>query len=650
MTDSKKTKADLLAELEHLRRRNSKLERLVADVRHDRREPSSDRQQLHLAVEGAEMGLWDWNVETGEVVFSPRSAEMLGLSFEESTPLDGNWQDLIHPEDRTWVMDAVKAHLDGRTPFYEIEHRRRHRSGEWKWILSRGMVVERGPDGAPLRVTGIHLDITERKRAEKALQKSERRFRMLVETMNEGLTVLDNKGIVTYVNNKMAQMLGYSIAELIGHSSAEFFDEENRAILREQLARRLQGVDSATYEIAFTGRDGKKIPVIAAVTALRDENGQYVGSFGVVNDITERKRAERALKESEERYRLLVETVNDGFGVVDETGVFTYVNERFCEILGYTKHEVIGRSSADFHDGPGRKVHSEQLETWRRGEKSVYETVWVGKDGRRIPVLLSARPIFDQDGTFKGTLAVGTDISLLKETEERLRASLAEKELLLREIHHRVKNNLQTMSSLLRIQSRHLKDDMLQESFQEAESRIYSMALVHERLHEGRNLAEIEFDRYVERLVGFVLQSYGITGDRIVVRNKVESVVFSIDIAVPLGFILNELLSNCIKHAFPGGGTGEAVISLRALGSGEYELLVRDNGVGMVGMGICSGDDSPASLGLDLVRALAGQLKGNLQIRQDNGTEVRVSFKATDRAGASTDQRQDDVSPRQRLT
>ena len=629
MRDEKKTKAALIAELQRVRRENYELELKVASLQQAGQGRSEDKQRLHLAVEGAGIGLWDWNVETGEILLSQRSAEMLGLSSGELEPLTVQWPpDFIHPDDEPKMIEVIDAHLDGRTPFYEIEHRRRHKSGEWKWVLSRGQVVERRPDGAPLRVTGIHLDITERKRSEEALRFSEHRFRMLVETMNEGLTVLDNQGIITYVNNTMARMLDYSIEELIGHHAAEFFDEKNRMILSDELGRRQQGIATATYEITFTGRGGKQIPVLASVSTLLDPNGEQIGSFGVVTDITKRKMAERALRESEKRYRLLVETVNDGLGIVDEHGIFTYINENFCKMMGYTKDEIIGRPASDFHDGPGKLIFCEQLEARRRGEKNVYENVWIAKSGEKIPMLLSASPIFDQDGNFEGSLAVGTDISLLKRTEERLRNSLAEKELLLREIHHRVKNNLQTMSSLLRIQSRHVKDAKLMESFQEAESRIHSMALVHERLHDGENLGEIEFDRYVESLVNFLLQSYGIAVDRVAVRCQVAKVVFGIDIAVPLGFILNELLSNCFKHAFPGDGTGEVVVVLHASGNSGYELLVRDNGVGMGGP---SPYDSPDSLGLNLVKALAGQLKGTLHIRRENGTEVQITFPANER-------------------
>lgn len=624
MSDQDKTRAQLISELEGLRERNAESEKTVAELESVRRELSAEKQRLELAVEGANVGLWDWNLETGEVFFGRRSAEILGLPPDEAAPLTINWQDLVYPEDLPVMMEVIHDHLDGKTPYYETEHRRRHKSGEWKWIMSRGQVVKRGPRGTPLRVTGIHLDITDRKLAEEGRRRSDLRFKILVETMNEGVTVLDREGNVVYVNNSMARMLGYSVQELIGRPAAEFFDEDNRKILREQLAQRKQGVDSATYEITFTGRDGRQIPVHASVSMLTNEKGEYAGSFGVVLDMTDKRKAERALRDSEERYRLLVETVNDGFGIVDENGIFTYVNKRFCEMLGYTKEEVIGRSSRDFHDSPGKKIHQKQFAARMHGEKNVYETVWVAKDGSKIPILLSASPVFDQEGTFKGSLAIGTDISPLKRIEEQLRTSLAEKEVLLREIHHRVKNNLQTMSSLMRIQSRHMRQAAGRKILQEAESRIRSMALVHERLHDADNLAEIEFRRYVESLVGFLSQSYEIPNRRIAVQTNVSEAAFGIDTAVPLGFILNELLSNCFKHAFPRGRKGKVTISLREVDQDQYQLSVQDNGVGMASRGNI---DVPRALGLNLVNALARQLQGNVEIRNDSGTEVIVEFK-----------------------
>jgi len=129
-------------------------------------------ERVQLALKGGNLGLWDWDLVTGDVFFNERSAEMLGYLLDEIKPLTRKWTEFIHPEDKAWVMEEVKDHLEGRTPFYESEHRRRHKSGKWVWIRSRGQVVARDKDGKPLRATGTHLDITERKKAEEALTKA----------------------------------------------------------------------------------------------------------------------------------------------------------------------------------------------------------------------------------------------------------------------------------------------------------------------------------------------------------------------------------------------------------------------------------------------------------------------------------------------
>ena len=211
-----------------------------------------------------------------------------------------------------------------------------------------------------------------------------------------------------------------------------------------------------------------------------------------------------------------------------------------------------------------------------------------------------------------------------KRMEEQIKASLKEKEVLLREIHHRVKNNMQVISSLLRLQSEYIKDKKYIEMLKESQNRIRSMAFIHEKLYQSKDLANIDFNRYIKSLTDDLFRSYGVSTDKIALKMDIESVSLGVDAAIPCGLIINELVSNSLKHAFPGGREGEIKIVLRRTDGKEIELLVSDDGVGIP-------EDldfrNTESLGLQLVTGLSeDQLQGKIELNRAKGTEFRIRF------------------------
>ncbi len=217
------------------------------------------------------------------------------------------------------------------------------------------------------------------------------------------------------------------------------------------------------------------------------------------------------------------------------------------------------------------------------------------------------------------------DVTERMVNDERIRASLREKEALLKEIHHRVKNNLQVVSSLLGLQSRAVLDPETRKMFQESQNRIHSMALLHESLYQSHSLSEINFPEYIRQLAAHLFNSYGVAADRIHLRTDLESLSLHLDAAVPCGLIINELVSNSLKYAFPDGRTGEIRIELRGTSDGATRLLVADDGIGL------TADidwENTRSLGLRLVRTLAQQLGAKIEVNSRAGTEVRLAFAA----------------------
>jgi two-component sensor histidine kinase len=209
--------------------------------------------------------------------------------------------------------------------------------------------------------------------------------------------------------------------------------------------------------------------------------------------------------------------------------------------------------------------------------------------------------------------------------EETFKASLRQQEVLLREVHHRIKNNLQIISSLLDIQASSVEDPHIVEMFMDIQNRVISMALIHETLYQSGNLRMVNFGVYVRTLAEQIFRSYNVAMDRISLQIRADEVMLDTNQAIPCGLILNELLCNCLKHAFPGERGGEVHIELRSEAAPQVTMLVRDNGIGFP-----SGMDSshPETLGLQLVYSLTEQLGGRLEIERNDGTTVKLTFTA----------------------
>lgn len=297
-------------------------------------------------------------------------------------------------------------------------------------------------------------------------------------------------------------------------------------------------------------------------------------------------------------------------------------NERARTIYGYGPEELKGMRVPDLRPPA---VRLEFPATMREAEKTgglVFETVHQRKDGTVFPVEVSLR-ILNIDGV-RYHQAIIRDISERKKAEGRILEALREKEVLLREIHHRVKNNMQVISSLLNLQSQRFAEAEVREAFRESQDRIRSMALVHEKLYQTRDLSRIDFSDYVKSLTSSLFRTYQTDTARISLKLDVDRANLDVNAAIPCGLILNELVLNAIKHAFPDERKGEITVELHENEGGSVRLTVRDNGVGLPeGIDIEHTD----TLGLQIVALLAGQLDGRIEICRDGGTAFTLSFK-----------------------
>ena len=267
---------------------NQQLEREIAERRKAEEALKESQQRLGLALSGAGLGSWDWDLRTRAAFFDQRWAEMLGFFAEEIEPRVKGWERLIHVEDKPRVMEILQEHLEGRRPLFEAEYRLQAKSGEWQWILTRGRVVERDRDGKPLRAAGTNLNVTGRRRAEQALRLSEERFRALVEGAQDLIFMKDRHLTYTHANPAMARLFGRDPSEIIGSRDEDLYGEATGKHIKQVDLRVLQG-ESIEEEYTASVK-GVQFTLNTVLTPLRDADGTIVGIYGISRDVTERKR------------------------------------------------------------------------------------------------------------------------------------------------------------------------------------------------------------------------------------------------------------------------------------------------------------------------------------------------------------------------
>ncbi len=314
----------------------------------------------------------------------------------------------------------------------------------------------------------------------------------------------------------------------------------------------------------------------------------------------------------------IIRSMREMLIVTDPEMKIRRVNPATCRELGYLEDDLVGTPFRGLFDQEAISEDADLSKTLAPGIECVLRT----ESGSTIPVHCSAARMDDGEGKPAGYVCVASNISRQKETEASLLASLKEKELLLKEVHHRVKNNLQVISSLLSLQARELADPEVMQLFQESQGRVRSMALIHEQLYRSSDLARIDFFAYVQDLVTHLQRGLGSDASQVRFQLDIQPWPLALDQAIPCGMIVNELVSNAQKHAFPDGQSGEIRVAFDRKGDG-YLLTVADNGVGLQN-GLT--EDENSTLGLKVVQALVRQIRGELDVCHDGGTVFCIRF------------------------
>jgi PAS domain S-box-containing protein len=446
-------------------------------------------------------------------------------------------------------------------------------------------------------------------------------FQGFLEAAPDAIVVVDPGGRIVLVNELIERMFGYSRQELLGQSVEMVVPDRVRrahvayrnAYFREPRTRPM----GAGRELAGRRKDGSEFPVEISLSPLPTDKGTLV--ISIIRDTTQRRQAEA-------KFRGLLESAPDAIVVVDRRGRIVIINSQTEHLFGYSRDELMGQHIEVLVPERFKELHVAHRDGYFDSPKTrpmgfaASSLSGRRRDGTEFPVEISLSPMYTEEGLL--VTAAIRDISERKLVETKLRSSLQEKEVLLKEIHHRVKNNLQIVSSMLNLQIDQISDPRALELFKESQARVRSIALFHEKLYQSKDLARIDIAEYLTGLATDLFAAYGINPEEIVLDVDAEDVPLGVDAAISCGLIVNELVTNALKHAFPDRHRGEVRVLLRREGR-DVSLGVADNGVGFPGN---IDFRNPNTLGLKLVCILTEQVRGTIELDRREGTRFRVRF------------------------
>lgn len=379
-----------------------------------------ERERLANILEGTNVGTWEWNIQTGETIFNERWANIIGYTLDEISPVSiKTWEKYSHPEDLEKSNEQLSKVFNKEIDYYDIECRMKHKDGNWIWVQDRGKIASWTPDGKPLWMSGTHTDITERKQMEEALHASEEKFAKAFHSSLQGLaiTVLDDNRVIE-VNDAYTDIFGYTRKEIIGHTTSNLGNWVNPDD-RTRLMNILKEKGFIHNEEADIRTKSGDIKTLLISTQLIDMEGKACMLSAFYN-ITDRKKAERALHESEEKYRLIVENQTDFIIEIDNKSKVLYVSPSYCEMFGISENEISGKKLVTL-------VHKEDRELTKEAVRKIYSPPYYSYVEQRSKskygwrwFAWSIKSILDKEGNVKKIVSTGRDISDRKKVEEEL--------------------------------------------------------------------------------------------------------------------------------------------------------------------------------------------------------------------------------------
>lgn len=582
-------------------------------IRQEIQEKLQESEILYRTLtDNLKSAVYTFNPEGKLTYVNKATCQITGYSEEEL--LNMRFFDIIHPQFRDLVSERGLSRIQGENVISNYEFKIITKNGKEKWIETSSTRVT---ISNRIMVLGTAIDVTERHRAIEKLQASEAHLRALFAGMEEVIFVMDRSGKYITIAPTNPDLLFKPAAELVGKKLHEIFDAEMASIFLDKIILCLSAQEMVSFDYQLNIQDSNYW-FGGRVTPLDKDTVLFIG-----RDITDEKVSMQKLIESEEKYRNLVESIEEGMTIVDKNMNFVFVNNAACKIYGYSKAEMLKMKVQDIIPEENRELIIEQHKIRMHGEATSYENWNIRKDGQHRLMKVSSSP-FKINGEILSTISLFSDVTEIRETEEKIKASLREKEVLLQEIYHRVKNNMQMISSMLKLQARHINKENAFEVFKNSQNRIKSMSLIHEKLYRSNDLSRLDINDYLTSLLKQLFISYRANLHGISYKVECDKVNMNINTAIPCGLIVNELVTNAMKHAFRNQEDGFIFIKLQKIPNELFRLEIGNNGA-----------DFPAdfklenapSFGLQLVDILRSQLHAEFRLDHTNGVNFIFIFK-----------------------
>ncbi|NYB51522.1 MAG: PAS domain S-box protein [Methanobacteriaceae archaeon] len=460
---------------------------------------------------------------------------------------------------------------------------------------------------------------------EKKYKKSQKNYyETIFENTGTATAIIEEDKTISLVNMEFSNFTGYKKEE-IEHKMkwTEFIFPEDIGKMEEYHKLRRINPEYAprNYESRIVDRDGVIKPACLTVAMIPDTKKSMVS----ILDMTELEKSKIAIEKSQEKFKTIFENAAEAIILLDRYGTIIEANDRIEHLSGFKKEELIGQKFMKLL--PKVKIECKKaLKAFKdlvRGN-GLKQVEWSLKNKEGEDVFFRAHPsVIKNEDKIDGLVIILEDITERKKAEDSLKTSLEEKELLLREIHHRVKNNLQIISSLLSLQRLQVDDLETADILRECQGRVRTMAMVHENLYQSKDIRRVDFEEYLKKLLRNIFNSYHVDKGVINLKIQVECTDMGIETAMPCGLIINELATNSIKHAFPHGEKGNILVNLKQ-DNDSYVLNYEDDGVGLPKN---INPENSKKLGLMVVKTLANQLNAKVKIDRNNGTKYTFKFK-----------------------
>jgi PAS domain S-box-containing protein len=577
-------------------------------------------EQARMILEGIKDGYYEVDLKGNFTYLNPSLAKAWGK--QPGDLLGRNYREFLDEEIISRVFRVFNEVYNTGSPASGLELKVSGVNGQLHRVeLSVSLL--KGEKGDPAGFYGIVHDITERVRIENELRQANARFSSLLEALPDVIYFKDLEGRNLIINRAMEEMTGLKREEILSKTDSEIFPPDLAAQCLESDQKVLAEKKIFRFFEKTVNPDGQSRYFETIKAPVFDRAGNITGIVGISRDITEKKLAEMALAEQKELLQTVLDSAEDLIFVLDrdyQILLFNKVAERF---FGLSQKDLKGKSFNEIYPGEGWSGAENRFDRVIKGDV-VKEDVEINYRGRNLVLSVTEVPLHNEKGEIYAICGIARDITRRVELEKNLESSLREKEVLLREIHHRVKNNMQVISSLLNLQAHYVNHPEFTSIIKECQNRIRSMALVHEHLYQSKNLASINFADYLNKLIIHLYNAHRVRQEKIALEFETEDLYLEIGLAIPLGLLASELISNSFKHAFPGERRGKVRVSLKPLSSSFYQLEVSDNGVGLPNE---LNLKESKTFGMQLVSLLSEQIEAKIDVERSGGTKFLVTFK-----------------------